>query len=313
MRIVVYGAGVIGSVYGARLASAGHEVTLVARGRRLEELARDGIVLEDARTRERTLTWVRLAERLRPEDAWDLVVVAVPRQRVAEVLPHVGAARAPAVLFMVTTAERPGAWIESVGRRRFLAGLPGAAGERAGAVVRYLLLPPALHPTTLGVPGERVTARLREVADAFRAAGFPVAVKARVGDWHRTHAALMTPVAQALYAAGGDLGALARSPALLDLLVRAVRENFEALEMDGVRIRPLRIAPLGAAPAPFVRALVRLALRTPLARRAVPPHALAAREEVAALADELRELASSCWLLAEAGERLGDAAGKTRP
>jgi hypothetical protein len=122
----------------------------------------------------------------------------------------------------------------------------------------------------------------------------------------------MTPVAQALYAAKGDLATLARSPVLLDLLVRSVRENFEALEMDGVRIRPLRIAPLGAAPGPFVRAVMRLALGSPLARAAVRPHTLAARDEVEAIAEELRELAASCWLLAEAGERLEDAA-RTRP
>ena len=41
MRILVVGAGVIGSVYAARLLEAGHTVTVSAPGRRLGEL-RDG-------------------------------------------------------------------------------------------------------------------------------------------------------------------------------------------------------------------------------------------------------------------------------
>jgi 2-dehydropantoate 2-reductase len=45
VRILVFGAGVIGSLYGASLAATGHEATLHARGGRVEELARDGVVL----------------------------------------------------------------------------------------------------------------------------------------------------------------------------------------------------------------------------------------------------------------------------
>jgi hypothetical protein len=38
MRIMILGAGVQGTLYGVRLARAGHDVTLIARGKRVEEL-----------------------------------------------------------------------------------------------------------------------------------------------------------------------------------------------------------------------------------------------------------------------------------
>ena len=50
MKILIYGAGVLGSFYAARLHTAGHTVTLLARGQRLADLRAHGIVLEDART-----------------------------------------------------------------------------------------------------------------------------------------------------------------------------------------------------------------------------------------------------------------------
>ncbi len=48
MRYVVYGAGAVGGVIGARLHLAGREVTLVARGEHLERIRRDGLVLDGA-------------------------------------------------------------------------------------------------------------------------------------------------------------------------------------------------------------------------------------------------------------------------
>lgn len=47
MKICVFGAGVIGSLYAGKLASAGHEVTVVARGNRLVNIENNGILLED--------------------------------------------------------------------------------------------------------------------------------------------------------------------------------------------------------------------------------------------------------------------------
>jgi 2-dehydropantoate 2-reductase len=47
MRFVVYGAGAVGGVVGARLHQQGHDVTLVARGAHLEALRADGLRLVD--------------------------------------------------------------------------------------------------------------------------------------------------------------------------------------------------------------------------------------------------------------------------
>jgi len=45
MRFVIYGAGAIGGVVGARLHQSGHDVTLLARGAHLEAIRRDGLTL----------------------------------------------------------------------------------------------------------------------------------------------------------------------------------------------------------------------------------------------------------------------------
>ncbi len=44
MRILIYGAGVIGSLYAALLADAGYDTSIYARGKRLEILKNDGLL-----------------------------------------------------------------------------------------------------------------------------------------------------------------------------------------------------------------------------------------------------------------------------
>lgn len=46
-RFIVFGAGAIGGVVGARLAQSGHDVALVARGAHRDAIARDGLRIED--------------------------------------------------------------------------------------------------------------------------------------------------------------------------------------------------------------------------------------------------------------------------
>lgn len=48
MRFVVFGAGAVGGVVGGRLAEHGHDVTLIARGRHLAALRRDGLTVRSA-------------------------------------------------------------------------------------------------------------------------------------------------------------------------------------------------------------------------------------------------------------------------
>jgi ketopantoate reductase len=45
MRILIYGAGVIGCIFAGKLAASGKDITVLARGKHLEDLRQNGIVL----------------------------------------------------------------------------------------------------------------------------------------------------------------------------------------------------------------------------------------------------------------------------
>src|SRR5689334_7539968 len=93
INILVYGAGVLGSLYAAFLQESGCNVSLLARGQRLADLREHGIILENTRTGQRTSTRVNVVEHLSPEDAYDLVVVLMRRIQVLAILPVLAANR----------------------------------------------------------------------------------------------------------------------------------------------------------------------------------------------------------------------------
>jgi ketopantoate reductase len=51
MKLLVYGAGVLGSLFAARMHEAGHDVSLLARGERLAALRRHGVQLAEETAR----------------------------------------------------------------------------------------------------------------------------------------------------------------------------------------------------------------------------------------------------------------------
>ena len=165
LKILIFGAGVLGSLYAGRLAAAGQDIALLARGARLKQLQQDGLVLLDEATGHKARPQVRVVAELQPEDAYDLVVVAVRAEQLANaLLPLAANRRVPCILLLQNHASGTEALTGALGPDRVLLGFPGASGAREGETVRYQLIPQ--QESTLGELSGHVTPRLREIAAA---------------------------------------------------------------------------------------------------------------------------------------------------
>jgi 2-dehydropantoate 2-reductase len=168
VKIIVYGAGVIGTLYAARLQEGGHRVTVVARGQRLADIRRYGLVLEDIVGHGRSTTRVDTIERVDPNDQYDIALISVRRDQVASVVPEFTTNhRIPILIFMLNNPTGTTDLAQALGRDRVLLGFPGAGGTRDGHVVRYAMI--AQQPTTLGeLGGDRAPARTGRNVSAVR-------------------------------------------------------------------------------------------------------------------------------------------------
>ncbi len=119
-KILIYGAGPLGSLFAARLQQGGNNVSLLARGRRLADLKEHGIVLHDTLSHVETTTHVNLVEQLAPEDSYDLVLVIMRKNNALDILTILAANRqTPNILFLTNNAAGPNALVEALGASCF--------------------------------------------------------------------------------------------------------------------------------------------------------------------------------------------------
>ena len=305
MKILVFGAGVLGSLYAARLKQSGQDVTILARGQRLAYIRKHGIVLEHALSGEREIVQVPVVEHLHEDDAYDLIIVLVRKNQVSTVLPTLSSNRkTPNILFMVNNPSGYDEWITAVGQKRLVLGFAGAGGTRVGNVVRYMIVSRFLQPTTFGELDGSKTSRLKKIMRVFRYAGFPTALTSNMDAWQKTHVAWVSPVANAIYMMNGDNHKLAQTPQSVHLLVRAVREGFQTLRALGTPITPGKLRMWEWMPERLLVGLLRLWADTNHFKTVAVEHAMAASDEMGQIADEFRALIESTSLKTPAIDEL---------
>jgi 2-dehydropantoate 2-reductase len=294
-KILVYGTGPLGSLFAARLQQGGNDVSILARGQRLEQLRQHGIVLVDVLTGEQTTTQVRVVEQLAPEDAYDLVLVIMRKNHALQILPVLAANRhTPNVLFLMNNAAGPDALVEALGEKRVLVGFPGSAGYREGHVIHCLTGSEEDKASVpLGEVDGRITERTREVARILDGApGFKAEIRTDMDAWLKYHVALLFPsLGPALYAAGVDNYRLARTRDLVVQAIRAMREGFRVLGALGIPVTPSKFRVILWLPEPLLVLGAQRLLSSPLMETALVKHAEAARSEVQHLQGEFLALA----------------------
>jgi 2-dehydropantoate 2-reductase len=283
MKVIVFGAGVQGTLYGVRLATSGHDVTLVARPDRAAEIRERGAVIHNVFTGRSDSEATAVVEVLSADMSADLCIVAVRREQIEETLPKLAAAGGiKRFLFMVNHANGSEALLDALGRSRVVIGFPGAAGGMENGVVQYVEI--AEQPTV-------IEATAPEIAEIIRNAGFRVDILKDVDSWLRRHAVFVTAMSGALYEDGCDANRLASDPRDVETFILAVREGWAALDKLGVAPAPLAMRAIFRwVPRAFAVGYWRSLLRSVRGDLYFARHSRHAAREMAALAGDIRNL-----------------------
>jgi 2-dehydropantoate 2-reductase len=230
MRYVIYGAGGIGGVIGARLFQKGQDVTLIARGKHLEALQREGLTL---RTPDETVTLPVPAFRHPSEVSFTADHVVLLTMKTQDTAAALDELRSAAGDVPVVCAQN-GVENERMAVRRFsrvygmLVVLP-AVHLSPGEVLTHTtgvggVLDAGCYPTGLDPLIEQVTADLRE-------AGFAADPDANI---------MRLKYTKLLQNCGNVIQALCGPEAAAGDLARLVREEVvAAYEAAGIEYAPL--------------------------------------------------------------------------
>ena len=291
MKICILGAGAVGTSFAVYLAVAGHDVTLVARGARLDKLTRDGGVIATSPPTTPTPARVTVATAVDPSCAWDLVLVTVlAHQLDAALLAVLRACRDTAtVMFMFTTFAALDEYRDAVGASRCVFGFPIIDA-------RFVEPDGALEHMFLSTGGMRTLVTDNRWSGVLAAAGIPTKLEPAdlMQSWHRTHAGLSIGMVGIMTRAAARNSGVSWAEA--SLAARATYGALSVVRRAGDRVTPAPIAAVLAMPNAVLAALFWVASRWSSQRDRIK--SLGTREYVA-LTEALLRLAERVGAPAE--------------
>lgn len=247
MKIAVIGPGGIGSTFAWRLARAGHEVTVVARGERLARLQQTGAIVTATGERAAVAVSAALDERV----AYDLVLVSVLHSQVDAVLPALASSAARTVMFMFNMFEPLARLRDAVGAERFAFGFPAILASLDDGVLTTQIVARPVR-TTVSDP---------RWAQVFSAAGIPSVVHDDMESWLRTHAAFVAPAMVASTMAHERQSGVTWAESMQ--LARAMAEGLALVRQLGHAITPRPMEVLARSPLRVMAALLWASTRSP--------------------------------------------------
>lgn len=276
MRILMFGRGVISTIYGYALRRAGHDVEFYVRPGRAavygDHLRMD---LIDARhgplgRRSHLKETIRLRESLDAGDGFELVVLSVSHHRLAEasmfLAPRVGAAT---VLVLGNVWEEPLAAVAPLPAAQVVFGFPQAGGGfDEDGVLHGALMGTVILGSAESSPSERE----RAVQAAFRQASFRIRTEHRLREWLLLHFVADVGMHAQGHVHGGLANLVGDRRALREALLIS-RELLPVLRARGVDLRRHRAALLAyRLPGPTAAAMAWATARVPIARVSLAAH-----------------------------------------
>ncbi len=279
--MLIVGAGVIGTVYGAHLAAAGNKVSVLSHPPRTDEVAAGGLCARDVLGGGR----VDADASVVPDAGgdYDVVLVAVRRDQLASACAGLAIlAGKPAVVFFGNNPAGRLAVPGDVPGDVYL-GFPGVGGVMAGGTADYVRI--RQQPTALAAASDP---RLAALEATLSGRGFAVQRVTDMDGWLAYHAAFVACVAAALYRCGTDPVRLAADRGTLTLMCRAITGAFAALRANGTAGLPRNLAVLHS---PALRAVAfrywARTMRSPMGELCFAAHSRHAQVEMRALGQDV--------------------------
>lgn len=283
MKFLVFGAGVLGCNLANNLFRAGKDVTLLARGAWVEEIRSNGLRIKNSLSRRTAVSPVPVAAELSPEDAYDVIFVAVRYTQIETILETLRASRAKTIIF-VGNNVRASETAALLPEKNVLFAFTSSAGHRESKYVDSV----DLRKITVG-PLRDAPSQEELVQKIFSGTKYKVAYEPNMEDYLLCHAAFVLPAAFACYKTDGNLKKLKGNTAYLNRLIDANIEGYRAIQNAGHEILPKADAEFESeAYRKTCLRFFKLMCATSLGKLCASDHAMNAAEEMCALNRDMK-------------------------
>lgn len=197
MRILIYGAGVIGSLYAVLLKEAGYDTTIYARGHRLESLQNQGLLYKKNNIIKKVD--IKVIDYLQDNDIYDFIFLTVRENQLYQALKELKSNKSKNIITMVNSIDTYEKWESIVGKGRILPAFPGAGGSITIDILDASLTPRFIQPTTFSEITGKKTNRTQQLSQIFKHARIPFQQVNNMHIWQLCHLGMVVPLADAYY------------------------------------------------------------------------------------------------------------------
>lgn len=281
MRILVYGAGVLGcELAHVLMQNKKNVVTLLARGEWREMIDQKGLVIRHWAQHKTTTEHIKTIDTLAPDDFYDLVFVVMQAGQLPDVLPVLKANKSTYFVFVGNNPHAKQV-LEFMQRPadKIAFGFQGTAGHREHDHVVSVYMNPGM---TVGGATTPLSGTFRtRLKTAFDGAKYKLTFYSDMDEWLKCHIALILPVCYVCYACNGDLHRATKQQrgAILD----AAYEACLMLKDAGIPVNDAENTDCYKPGAPGRRrmeAMVFAMAKTPLGKLCASDHAMHAVAEM---------------------------------
>ncbi|OOM76639.1 2-dehydropantoate 2-reductase N-terminal domain-containing protein [Clostridium sp. BL-8] len=183
-RILIFGAGVIGSIYAIKFIEAGLDVTMFARSNRFKTLKENGLKYNDKGAVKSIK--VNVIDNLENDDVYDFIFVTVRYDQAESALLALKENQSKNIVTMTNNSIGFSSWLDIVGDR-LLPGFPGAGGQIKGGILYARIPPKVLFATMFGEINSLETERIKKLTKLFKTAKLPYTINKDMKSFLITH------------------------------------------------------------------------------------------------------------------------------
>ena len=232
MKILVYGAGVLGCNLARNLLRAGKDVTLLARGKWAAEIKQNGLRIKDKFSPRISISHIPVVTELAPNARYDVIFVVLRYTQLESALDTLRANRTKNIVFVGNNVQAR-ALTTSLPEKNVLFAFALSAGHREPDRVVSI----DLKRVTIGeLPGTVSNKQLIE--RIFYGTKYKVVYEPNMEDYLLCHATFVIPAAFACYKTDGNLKKLRGNTTYLNRLIDANIEGYRAIQNAGHDILP---------------------------------------------------------------------------
>ncbi len=284
MKILVYGAGVIGCNLAKMFYKSIKDVTILARGNKYLEYKENGIIFENEVFHFKKRYHIKTINCLTRHDHYDIIFVCLQFSQIEKIVDILNNNNSKNIVLVGNNFEIE-KYQSLLINKNLMFGFYYTAGRKENNKIvsinmKKMIIGPYKNNEFL-------------IENVFDNSKIKVLKEDRIDDWLKSHAAFILPLVFSCYINNGKLKTLLKDKEYIDHLLNAFIETFNVLKANGYKILP-------KGDEEFVRnkkkclSYIKLMYKTFIGKIVLVDHALSATNEMKELAYAFDRLKQKC-------------------